>query len=126
MTIASIGEVFVPGALPEPAKPCSPTPSTRPDDPYLTYSQPGKQKKPTNESLPTTPSTPWRSSKNSSLERDEHPEDASRGCCNTAGGKAGRHHREAARRARAISCAHRAQLTVSPSTVNRPHRVFKL
>ena len=47
------GETFVPGTLPEPVKPCSPTPSTRADDPYLTYSQPVKQKKPTNESLPT-------------------------------------------------------------------------
>ena len=52
------GETFVPGTLPEPVKPCSPTPSTRTDDPYLTYNQPGRHKKPTNESFPTPPSAP--------------------------------------------------------------------
>jgi len=50
----TIGEAFVPGALPEPAKPCSPTPSTRPDDLNLIYIQPRKQKKPSIESFPTT------------------------------------------------------------------------
>jgi electron transfer flavoprotein alpha subunit len=54
----SIGELKVPGDHQIPAKPCSPTPSTRPNDPYLTYNQPGHQKKPTNESFPTPPSPP--------------------------------------------------------------------
>ena len=59
------GETIVPGAPHEPAKSCSPTPSTRPNDPKLIYIQPRMQKKASNESFPTTPSAP-RSSKNSS------------------------------------------------------------
>jgi len=61
----SIGELKVPGDHQIPAKPCSPTPSTRPKDPNLIYNQPGHQKKLTNESFPTPPSPP-RATKNSS------------------------------------------------------------
>jgi hypothetical protein len=61
----SIGELAVPGDHQIPAVPRSRTPSTMPDDPYLTYNQPGRQKKPTNESFPTPPSPP-RATKNSS------------------------------------------------------------
>ena len=50
----SIGELKVPGDHQIPAKPCSPTPSTRPDDLNLIYIQPRKQKKPSIESFPTT------------------------------------------------------------------------
>jgi hypothetical protein len=59
-----IGETLVPDAPYEPAVPRSPTPSTKPNDPYLTYNQPGHKKKPTNESFPTPPSSP-RATKNS-------------------------------------------------------------
>jgi len=61
----SIGELEVPGDHQIPAVPRSPTPSTRPKDPYLIYNQPGHQKKPTNESFPTPPS-PSRVLENSS------------------------------------------------------------
>ena len=61
----SIGELEVPGDHQIPAVPRSPTPSTRPKDPYLVYNQPGHQKKPTNESFPTPPS-PSRVLENSS------------------------------------------------------------
>ena len=60
----SIGELAVPGDHQIPAVPRSPTPSTRTDDHYLTYNQPGRQKKPTNESFPT-PSSPPRALENS-------------------------------------------------------------
>ena len=58
------GETIVPGAPHEPAKACSPTPSTRPNEPKLIYKQPRHQKKPAKESFKKSPFTP-ESSKDS-------------------------------------------------------------
>ena len=58
------GETIVPGAPHEPAKACSPTPSTRPNEPKLIYKQPWHQKKPAKESFKKSPFTP-ESSKDS-------------------------------------------------------------
>jgi len=97
----SIGELEVPGDHQIPAVPRSPTPSTRPKDPYLVYNQPGHQKEPTNESFPTPPSPSRVLENSSSTTIPSFPDDASRGRSNTAGGKAGKHRRAVARRAHA-------------------------
>ena len=59
------GETIVPGAPHEPDKACSPTPSTRPNEPKLIYKQQWHQKKPAKESFPTPPLA-LRTSPNSS------------------------------------------------------------